>query len=140
MRIQPGWRTIEFDLDQNPLVGSWSGLITGLRFDPGTASGVTFQLDWIGLTSDEEAENEAELTSIMLPNVASVTINQAPLLRFASPTKKSGEDHATTVLGAPWDFDDSSAVVDSKELATVNYSAGALSAVTKQVHQRLYRV
>jgi hypothetical protein len=135
MRIEPGWRTIEFDLDQNPLAGSWSGLITGLRFDPGTASGVTFQLDWIGLTSDAAAESEAELTSIMLPNVAKVTINQAPLLNFASPNKKSGQDYATTMLGAPWDFHDGSTIIGSKELATMNYSGGVMNAVTDPIHK-----
>jgi hypothetical protein len=133
IHVDPGWQTIAVDLEC-PMVGSWSGDITSLRLDPGLAAGVTYEIDWVALTTGVVPQTESDLLPALFPNIATVTINQAPLLRFRSPSRESGQDYAATVLGAPWDFDDGSSLTETHELAGASFNGDSMLGVTAQVH------
>jgi hypothetical protein len=60
IQTTPGWRVYTVDLANVQIVsgdtGSWSGQpATGLRLDPTTVSGSTFQIDWVRLTAPDDA-------------------------------------------------------------------------------------
>jgi hypothetical protein len=48
-----GWRTYVIDLKTHgSLIGSWSGIIRGFRFDPTNTAGATVEIDWVRLLAD----------------------------------------------------------------------------------------
>jgi hypothetical protein len=67
VQTTPGWRTYTIDLATVQIVAgdvaSWSGQpATGVRFDPTTVAGSTFQIDWVRLTAPDDASTTFPVT------------------------------------------------------------------------------
>ncbi len=61
---------------------------------------------------------------------ALIRITHPPLITITAPSFTSGADYASTELGNPWDFADSSDVYATAQMSWITYSDGILSAVT----------
>jgi hypothetical protein len=89
-QLQAGWNIVTFDLTSGTSGTPWSGSIQGLMFDPMNANGV-FQIDYVRLSTVDPSSPD----------------NIPPQLAITSPSFISGPDYATTVVGNPWDMNDS---------------------------------
>ncbi|MCJ7668227.1 MAG: hypothetical protein MUP04_08120 [Anaerolineae bacterium] len=59
-----------------------------------------------------------------------LTINQAPMVEIARPSRTSGEDYATTVVGNPWDMNGSPDIASTGHIAWSQYSGGVYDATS----------
>lgn len=112
--VNPGWNTLVFDLTAGGQgsMGSWSGAIQGLYFDPMMVTGA-FQIDYV------------RLSSVRLPNPD----NTPPMLQITAPSYVSGPDYAATEMGDPWDMSNASDVTKTSALGAVSFDNGVLTAV-----------
>lgn len=113
--VNPGWNTLVFDLAAGGQgsMGSWSGLVQGLYFDPMMTAG-TFQIDYVRL-SGERLQNPE---------------NSPPALRITAPSYLSGPDYASEQLGNPWDMSDAADVVKTVALGPLSFDNGILTTST----------
>ncbi|MBI1801796.1 MAG: hypothetical protein HYR71_09245, partial [Chloroflexi bacterium] len=130
--IDPGWRAVSIELSNpnNIALGSWSGSATDFRVDPGTVSGVTYQIAWVGVTSGVTPTLESDLSPALGTSTGPLTVNQAPIATFIAPSMTSGDDYATTVLAAPWNPGLSSTFVRTDELTNTIYAGNILTATS----------
>lgn len=59
-----------------------------------------------------------------------LTINQAPMVEIAQPSRTSGEDYATVVVGNPWDMNGSPDIASTGHIAWSQYSGGVYDAAS----------
>jgi len=113
-KVSPGWNTLVFDLTAGGQgsMGSWSGSIQGLYFDPMMSTG-NFQIDYVRLSSARPSNPD----------------NMPPVLQITAPSYVSGPDYAATELGDPWDMSNASDVTKTSALGTVSFDNGVLTAV-----------
>ncbi|MEX1019989.1 MAG: hypothetical protein WDZ49_10040 [Litorilinea sp.] len=133
--IDPGWQTLLIDLKdpQNIAAGAWSGTVLEFRLDPVTEPDVNVQIDWVGLlTANATPQSAADLAPIVSYAQNPVEINAAPVIEILAPSMASGDDYATTVLGKPWNFRDSSSVVRTDELVNISYGPQGMQATVQE--------
>jgi len=59
-----------------------------------------------------------------------LTTNQAPMVVIARPSRTSGEDYATAVVGNPWDMNGSPDIASTRHIAWSQYSGGVYDAAS----------
>ena len=104
------WHIVEIDMSTHPLWTS-NGNIRGWRLDPCTASGVTMEIDWIGLFPDPIATGESMLSVSPTQNTTysacNYMVNRSCIHKATktitvatSPTITSSPDIATTCFNS----------------------------------------
>ncbi len=59
-----------------------------------------------------------------------ITIDQAPILEFQKPSRRSGPDYATVVGGNPWGMIDSGDLASTYDIANINFNEGIFHGTT----------
>jgi len=74
---------------------------------------------------------QLKTNTVVASNTAKLTVNTAPQIQLTAPSRTSGPDFATQVLGNPWDFSDP-ADVQKVEFSSFQVANGILSGISTQ--------
>lgn len=98
--VSPGLNNIQVDLSS---IAGLTGFVDTVRFDPATATGVNFSIDYASFQKDNYVGSL---------NYPTVTVANADLeirdlgINFISPDRRGGREFSQTVLGNPWLMND----------------------------------
>lgn len=109
-QVKAGSNVLTFDLAAS---GKWDGSVQGLYFDPVASAGISFEIDYIRLTTQ----------------APTAPANTPPQITITSPSYISGPDYATTVVGNPWDMNDISDIQRLFDINNVSFSNGIMRGV-----------
>jgi hypothetical protein len=119
--LRAGEHTYSVDLSNVP---GWSGNLEFLRLDIASNANMNnsvFDFDWVALTTGFVPGSESELQSTHTIS-GPVTVKEAPRVDITAPSRTSGADYATSVLGDPWDMCNSSDISRTNEIESLRFA------------------
>lgn len=139
-----GWRTYTIDMSSE---ANWFGKnIRYIRLSPlhDYAAGQTWQMDWFTIGISGSTPGDMNKSTAASPGT--MTVNNAPTIQVTKPSMSTGEDYASSVVGNPWDWEDSADILDDRtptsdidptpisrivDIGPYDFTSGNLNGVTK---------
>jgi len=95
--------------------GVMSGSVSQVAFRPAAEPGIDYQLHWLSVNHSvcQNVDTPPEIST----SAGSLIINRPPQLEIIQPDAKGGLDFASSVLGNPWNMNDTGDIVSYSNLS-----------------------